>query len=256
MIKFVNSTLLIYVTIVICSFSSFAQTPEPTTYDRQELSDKEGIPVIIKHLPDWKTKQNEAVFINNSADLRKTLGDRPIFEEVEFVGGAEAVTATYPEGKLLIVEYGNPQASMETDQAIKQKLAETNPNPPVFYKRIGNYNVFVFDGNDEGAAIALMDQIKYQKVVRWLGRDPHIRRRAEQSFIKTTSSLFITTVLVIVSGIGISILIGIIAGLIFFNIRKRKRLLMPTFSDGGGLTRLNLDELTPPVGADGMLLKD
>ena len=253
MIKFLTATFLILITLAIASFSILAQTSDTPKYDSQELSDKEGIPVIIKHLPDWKTKQNEAIFITNSADLEKALGKRSIFEQIEFVGGAEAVTAEYPQGKLLIVEYGNPQASSETDAAIKQNLGE---HSGIAYKRIGNYNVFVFDGNDEAASLALMNKIKYQKVVRWLGRDPHVRRRAEQNFIQTTSSLFIATVLAIVSGLGLAIFIGAIAGVIFFNIRKKNREQMPTYSDGGGLTRLNLDELTPPIGPDGMLLKE
>ncbi|NNE97432.1 MAG: hypothetical protein HKN25_00280 [Pyrinomonadaceae bacterium] len=256
MIKPFKTILTITATIMLAAFTQLSQTPERPKYDSQELSDKEGIPVIMKHLPDWKNKVNEAIFITNSADLEKALGDRPIFEQIEFVGGAEAVAANYPEGRLLIVEYASPQASSETDSAIRMKLAESSPTPPIFYKRIGNYNVFVFDGDNETAAIALMDKIKYQKVVRWLGRDPHVRRRAEQSFIKTTSSLFVATVIVIVSGLGISVLLGIIAGFIFFGIRERKRMRMPTFSDSGGLTRLNLDELTPPIGPDGMLLKD
>lgn len=253
MIKFFISALLLFATIVIVSLSVLSQPSETPKYDSQELSDEEGIPVIFKHLPDWKTKQNEAVFITNSNQLEEALGKRSIFEQIEFVAGAEAVTANYPEGKLLIVEYGSPQASSETDAAIKENLGEDSD---IAYKRIGNYNVFVFDGNDESASIALMDKIKYQKVVRWLGRDPYVRQRAEQNFIQTTSNLFISTVIAIVSGFGVAVLIGIIVGFIFFNYRKKNRALMPTFSDGGGLTRLNLDELTPPIGPDGMLLKD
>ena len=253
MIKFLNSLLVSLVTLIIASISSIAQTPETPKYDSQELSDKEGIPVIIKHLPDWKAKQDEATFITNSKQLEEALGKRTIFEQIEFVGGAEAVTANYPEGKLLIVEYGSPQASSETDAAIKQNLGE---NSNIAYKRIGNYNVFVFDGDDQAASLALMDKVKYQKIVRWLGRDPYVRQRAEQNFIQTTSSLFIATVITILSGFGLAILLGIIVGVIFFNIRKKNRALMPTYSDGGGLTRLNLDELTPPIGSDGMLLKE
>ena len=248
-----KTTVVIFITLAIATISTFAQTPNTTPFDSQELSDKEGIPVIIKHLPDWETKQNEAVFITSSEDLKEALGERTILEQIEFVGGAEAVTANYAEGKLLIVEYGGPQASSETDTAIKENLGE---NSGVVYKRIGNYNVFVFDGNDEAASLALMDKIKYQKVVRWLGRDPYIRQRAERNFIETTSSLFIATVLAIVSGLGLAVFLGIIAGIIFFNIRKKNRALMPTFSDGGGLTRLNLDDLTPPIGPDGKLLND
>ena len=219
----------------------------------QEISEKEGIPVLIKHLPDWENARNRAAFITNSDDLRKTLGERPVFEQVEFIGGTEAVTAPYPEGNLLIVEYTTPQASVDTDNKVKQRLAELGQNPPIFYRRIGNYNVFLFDGTDESAANALFDQIKYQKTVRWLGQDPTLLQRAERAFIQGTSSLFITTVLIIVSGFGIAIATGILVGFIFFYMREQKRANMGKFSDAGGMTRLNLDEFTPEVAPDRLL---
>ena len=219
----------------------------------QEISEKEGIPVIIKHLPDWENARNRATFITNSDDLRKNLGERPIFEQIEFIGGTEAVAAPYPEGNLLIVEYTTPQASVDTDNKVKARLAELGQNPPIFYRRIGNYNVFLFDGTDESAAGALFDQIKYQKTVRWLGQDPTLLQRAERAFIQGTSSLFITTVLIIVSGFGIAITTGVLVGFIFFYVREQKRRNMGKFSDAGGMTRLNLDDFTPEVAPDRLL---
>lgn len=239
---------IFFICILFASFEAYSQVSE---FNSQELSEKEGIPVIIKHLPDWKNKQKEAVFITDSEKLRETLGERPVFKYIEFIGGAEAAAAAYPEGKLLIVEFTSPQVSSETDAAIKQYFQENQEIP---YKRIGNYNVFVFDSTDDTASMALINQVKYQKVIRWLGPDPDADRRAERKFIKTTANLFISTVIVIVSGFGVAVLIGIIVGFIFFNIRKKSRAQMSTYSDGGGLTRLNLDALTPPDVSDTNLL--
>lgn len=221
----------------------------------QEVSEKDGIPVLIKHLPDWENARNRATFITNSDDLRKALGEHPVFDQVEFVGGTEAVTAAYPEGNLLIVEYATPQASVDTDNKVKARLAELGGNPPTFYRRIGNYNVFLFDAADESAAAALFDQIKYQKTVRWLGQDPTLLQRAERAFIQGTSSLFITTVLVIVLGFGAAVATGILVGFVFFYLREQKRANMGKFSDAGGMTRLNLDEFTPEAAPDRLLEK-
>jgi len=114
---------------------------------------------------------------------------------------------------------------------------------------------FLFDGTDEAAANGLFDKIKYEKVVRWLGTNPFIQKLAEQQFVKQTSSLFIATVKVILYGIGFSIITGFFSGIIFYNFRRQKRASMIAFSDGGGLTRLNLDQLTSDLSA-GKLLKD
>ena len=146
--SFLRFVILISVLCLIFTTVSAQQNDLPQTQS-QEVSEVDGIPVIIKHLPDWENARNSATFITNSDELRKALGERPIFDSIEFVGGTEAVTAPYPQGKLLIVEYTTPQASVDTDNNVKQIFAESAPNPPVFYRRIGNYNVFLFDGNDE-----------------------------------------------------------------------------------------------------------
>jgi hypothetical protein len=54
----------------------------------------------------------------------------------------------------------------------------------------------------------------------------------------------LSTVLWILMGLGIALLAGIAAGLIFFRIRDQRRASRTAFSDAGGLTRLNLDGLS------------
>ena len=238
--KFFVSVFIIL--LIVCG--TFAQSNSSSQPKSQEVDDKEGIPVLTKHLPGWETARNSAVYIMSPDDLRKALGDRPVFDLIDFAGGTEAVTAPYPQGKLLIIEYSTPQASVDADNKIKQRLVEVGQSQPIFYRRIGNYNAFIFDGTDETAANALLDQIKYQKEVQWLGTDPFAFKRAERAFIETTSDLFVSTTLAIVGGIGGSVLIGLFVGLLFYFISMRKRAGMEAFSDAGGMTRLNLDGLS------------
>ncbi len=240
--------------ILIFSGSVYSQL-EGKVAEGLELSEDEGIPVIIKHLPDWETKRNEAIFIRNEIELLNALGEKPVFSAVDFIADTEAVTANYPEGTLLIVEYGTPQASVDTDKNIKQLLADSPQTPPVFYKRIGNYSVFLFDGKNEAAANTLFDKIKYEKVVRWLSYDPFAQQRAERGFIQETRDIFVATVLWIILGLLIAITLGLISGLLFYQFRQRQRTGFDAFSDGGGLTRLNLDNLTPDI-APGSFLED
>lgn len=244
--------------ILICAVfltidNSFAQQKNNFQVKSQEVSEVDGVPVLTKHLPDYDSARNRASYILNQSDLRNVLGEQQVFDLIDFQGGTEAVAAPYPQGKLLIVEYSNPQSSIEIDERIKQQLAENSQNPAFVYRRIGNYNVFVFDASDESAANSLIDQIKYEKIVQWLGTDPFAFRRAEREFIESTASLFYSTVVAIVSGLGLSVLAGLCVGIIFFYFRRQRRSNMRAFSDAGGMTRLNLDELTSPVSTDKLL---
>ena len=236
--------------ILICFvFSGFiagyAQNATDTPIKSREVSDGDGIPVLIKHLPDWENTRNRATYILNQNDLQNALGNRPGLDLIEFASGTEAVTAPYDQGKLLLIEFSTPQASLDADAKINQKLAENGQNPPIFYRRIGNYNVFLFDGNDEAAANTLFNQIKYEKNVQWLGEDPFYLKRAERTLARGLSEVFIATVYVIVGGLGLAALAGIGVGFLFFRWREQKRAVMKEFSDAGGMTRLNLDGFTP-----------
>ena len=241
--------------VLLLGMSIFAQEKTLQQMKSQEVSDTDGLPVLLKHLPDWENVRNRAAFANSVNDLRQALGERSVFGSIDFVAGTEAVTAPYTQGKLLIVEFTTPQASVETDNRVNQLLAEAGQSSSFVYRRIGNYNAFIFDAPDEAAANALLDEVKYEKTIQWLGTNPFLLRRAERAFINDTSDLFISTLLMIVSGLGLAIVTGIIIGLIFFYLREQKRSTMEAFSDAGGMIRLNLDDLTPPISSD-RLLKD
>jgi hypothetical protein len=230
-----------------------AQNSSAPPIKSREVSDEDGIAVLIKHLPDWENARNRATYILNQNDLRNALGSREVFDLIEFESGTEAVTADYDAGKLLLIEYMTPQASVDADGKINQRLAESGQNQSVVYRRIGNYNVFVFEATDQAAANALLDQIKYEKNVQWLGRDPFMLKRAERALVVGLSQLFVATTLSILTGLGLSIVAGIVVGILFFRYRQQKRAGMETFSDAGGMTRLNLDGFTPPIASERLL---
>jgi len=142
-------------------------------------------------------------------------------------------------------EYTSPQGSVDADTKFKAELASSGDTTTV-YRRIGNYNAFVFDAQDSAAAAALLDQVKYEKNIQWLGNNP-FRISAERAFVLTTSDIFLSTVLVIVMGIGIAVIGGLIAGFVYFQLRERRRSAMGAYTDAGGMTRLNLDGFTPPA---------
>jgi len=234
--------------------TSLAQAPSAQPKS-QEISDEDGIPVLIKHLPNWENVRTQAVFANKTDDLKKVLGSPLILDQLEFIPGTEAVTAKYDAGTLVIVEFSSPQLSVEADSKITQFLAASGQNSQIIYRRIGNYNAMVLDAANPGAATALLDQVKYEKNVQWLGENPFMYRRAERNFVVTTSDIFLSSVVVIVLGMGLSILGGTLGGIVFFYLREQKRSTRSQFTDAGGMTRLNLDGFTPDI-APSKLLKD
>ncbi len=209
----------------------------------QEVSEVDGQPVLTKHLPDYDRVRADAVFLTEKTDLANAVGNHPILDLVEFSAGTEAVTASYPQGRLVIIEFTNPQSSADADSKIQQFLS-SNPQPSIVYRRIGNYNSFVFEATETAAANALLDQVKYEKTVQWLGEDPFLLKKLERYMVTTSRDIMISTVLWTLLVLGSALLTGVAAGFIFFYVRDQKRANRSAFSDAGGLTRLNLDGLS------------
>jgi hypothetical protein len=241
------AAVVVFLGVMLTGTALFAQSPQTPNAKSQEVSETDGVPVIALHLPDWDSVKNRYSFATNSENLRNAVGDHPVLDLIDFSPGTEAVAADYPQGKLLIVEFTNPQSSADADAKILERLAEQPQDPPVIYRRIGNYNAFVFGTTDEAAANTLLDQIEYHKTIQWLGEDPFLLQKIQRAFVGTTRDIFISTVQVILGGILASMIAGIIAGFVYFRFRDRERARRIAFSDAGGLTRLNLDDLSEPI---------
>jgi hypothetical protein len=210
------------------------------------LDDGDGdIPVLVKHLPNWERAQGGAMYAVTSEGLLLSVPNQPILKEVSFEGGTEAVASSYGQSQLVIVEFTTPQFSIENDLRIWTKIAELKSQGqpgPIAYRRVGNYSVFVFNAPDEKTANALVDQVRYEQVVQWLGDDPHMADRLQRYFQRTTSGVLIA----VLKSSGLSLLICLGAGGVFGALlfRHRRAQHAALYSDAGGGTRLNLDELT------------
>jgi hypothetical protein len=235
-----SKTLVLLLSVAVFAIASFSQQSPVRS---QEVSEEDGQPVLLKHLPDYEAVKAQAQFVTDKDALRRAAGGDAVLELLDFSPGTEAVIAPYPQGRLVIVEYTNPQSSTEVDARIQQHIAAT-PQSPFAYRRIGNYNAFVFGVTDPVAAGALLDQVKYEKTVQWLGEDPYLLKRLERYMISTSRDIMLSTVLAIVLGLASAVVMGIVAGFIFFRVRDQKRSSRAAFSDAGGLTRLNLDGLS------------
>jgi len=206
----------------------------------------DGPPILVRHLPEWEAAQGRAVYALDLPALRQAVPNQPVLEIVPFEGGTEAATADYGEaGRLVIVEFLTPQIAFDADAVIKRRIDElrgAGGGVPTVYKRVGNYSVFVFGATNAGAAERLAGQVRYEKDVRWLGDDPHRFEKHNRYWINMSASVIVNTVkatgLAIVACLGV----GGILGTIIFRRRRAQAALTESYSDAGGMMRLNLDE--------------
>jgi hypothetical protein len=171
-----------------------------------------------------------------------------VLSAIDSRGNADAALATYDRSKVLIVEFNTPQLATENDQRIIariQELWKLGEPAPTAYRRVGNYSVFVFDAPDEQSAKQLIDQVKYEQVVQWLGENPNILKRAQEEYVNTTLGVLVAVVKA--SGYALLACLGLggLAGALLFNWRRGQQQSDAAFSDAGGMLRLNLDDLTP-----------
>ena len=218
----------------------------------QELSNSldkgdADIPALIKHLPNPDEAQKNAVFLHSFADLTRLGLQQGVFSAIDAAGNADAVLATYGPSKVLIVEFNTPQLAKDNDERIIARIHELwklGQPAPTAYRRVGNYSVFVFDAPDEQSAKQLIDQVKYEQVVQWLGENPNILKEAQRQYVNTTLGVLVAVLKA--SGYALLACLGLggLAGALLFT-RRRAQQSEAAYSDAGGMLRLNLDELTP-----------
>ncbi|HEX5703269.1 MAG TPA: hypothetical protein VFX97_08745 [Pyrinomonadaceae bacterium] len=226
-------------TMIVAAFA--VAQPQPVVPATAE----DDTPILVKHLPNWETAGKTARYSVTLDDLKLSVVNQPVLDSVSFEGGTEAVAANYAQGQLVIVEFSTPHFSVENDQRIAAKIQELKSQAqpvPTAYRRVGNYSVFVFNGTNEAAANQLIDQVRYEKLVQWLGEDPTMADKLQRYFAETSAGVLIA----VVKSSGISLLaclaIGGVFGFLLF--RQRRAQAAAVFSDAGGSVRLNLDELT------------
>jgi hypothetical protein len=206
------------------------------------------IPALIKHLPNTEHSQKIAIFLTRFNSLQTLMPNQTVLSAVETGGDADAAFVDTGSGKVVLVEYNTPQLAKDNDERIIGKIHELwklGQSAPVGYRRVGNYSVFVFDAPDEATAKQLIDQVKYEQVVQWLGENPNILKEAERRYVETTLGVFVAVVKA--SGVALVGCLGLggLIGALLFNRRRAQQRTQEAFSDAGGMLRLNIDELTP-----------
>ncbi len=220
----------------------------------QQLDSGENdIPVLVKHLPNWETVQPRASYVVSLQGLKDLLPQQRALDAISFEGGAEAALANYDAGKLLIIEFNTARIASDNDWNIRTKLNELrgageNANDlPSAYRRVGNYSVFVFGAPSEPVANELIDQVKYQQVVQWLGDNPYAYEEATREFTETTLGVFVSVVKASGLALVTCFAVGGFFGALLFSRRRARQRNVEAYTDAGGMLRLNLDEMTPEI---------
>ena len=217
-------------------------------------SGDEDIPVLVKHLPNLQPTSGGSLYAVTLNGLKSIVPNQAALDVLSFEGGTEAVAAHYGQSQLVIVEFTTPQFSIDNDQRVTGKIQELKGQGqpvPAAYRRVGNYSVFVFNAPDENSANQLIDQVKYEQVVQWLGDDPHLSERLQRYFAQTSAGVLVS----VLKGSGLSLIlcvgIGAMIGALLFRHRRAQK--AAAYSDAGGSVRLNLDELTSTVKSERLL---
>lgn len=220
------------------------------------------LPVLVMHLPEWEKKVNEEIgYAVTLPALQAAAGNRPVLDvlSADFEDGTtEAVTAAYEGGRLVVVEFATPQHSVESDARVNERIAQlraAGQPVPTQYRRVGNYSVFVFDARDEEAAEQLISGVKYEKDVRWLGRNPHADEIASRHVTSTMGGVILNTL--IASGLAILVCLGVgglVGGAIFLH-RRAQTTAQEAYSDAGGMLRLDLEDLNAPRAPSKLLVR-
>ena len=215
-----------------------------------------SVPPLVLHLPEWEKKHTTpgasgVGYAVSLPVLRALVGSsgQSAFDALPFDEGVEATTASYDGARLVVVEFPTPQHAFDADAAITRRIAELSAAgqpAPSSYKRVGNYSVFVFDAPDAASADRLISGVKYEKDVRWLGRNPHEDENAIRAYTTKMGGVILTTL--ITTGLAILVCLtvgGVIGGAIFLS-RRAKHAAQEIYSDAGGMLRLNIEDVNTP----------
>ena len=236
--------------VAILNTNNNSAVPRDFAQSFSQILDKgEGeIPPLVKHLPNWEENQKRTVFLNRFSTVQFIVPTQAVLSVLDTGGDADAAFADTGSGKVLLVEYHTPQLAKDNDERIIARIHELwklGQPAPIGYRRVGNYSVFVFDAPDEATAKQLIDQVKYEQVVQWLGDNPNILKEAERRYVETTLGVFIAVLKA--SGFALVACLGLggLIGALLFSRRRARQTALEAYSDAGGMLRLNLDQMTP-----------
>lgn len=255
--------------VVRVTTSSPNEQPDRSLFEaiKPNLISGEGrLPSLPSRLPEQGKIAESEKYIVGPAALTKLKSFGDLKGAINFGVGVEVVTADYHSGggqmSLIIVEYYTPQSASDGHakfQSHFNALPQDEKDRRIL-KRIGNYVVEMVNIQDMPAAQNVIDRIKYEASVYWVGRklsdiplefrppDPVALEEARRTTQVLLRSFYWMGAMILSAFI-----LGLAAGAALFwwnRYRRRKLGLDNLFSDAGGTVRLNLDDYLLPEDSD------
>ena len=85
------STLLAFLVFAVAAFAQ----GNASDYESQEVSDTDGVPVLVKHLPDWETVRGQTKLTATIEEVRNEFGHPAVLSGIDLNGGAEAAKRSF-----------------------------------------------------------------------------------------------------------------------------------------------------------------
>jgi hypothetical protein len=225
---------------------------------QKDLTSLPESPLLPTYLPEQNKIANSEKYLIGPEAVARIPAISDLKDAIDFTGGTRAAVAEYNnEGgqmSIVLIEFQSPQFAADGLAKLQQHfnaLSQDEQKKRIL-RRVGNYAVEAVNVTNPTATEELLKQIKYMVRVHWEGKDvrdipvpfrppdPVAVREAVQTGQFIVAAFYWIGVLMLGA-----VAIGIFGGGAFFYWRRsqrRKLGLDGTFSDAGGMTRLNLDD--------------
>ena len=225
---------------------------------QSDLPPTSDLPLLPTYLPDQNKLPATEKYLVGPEAIAQISALSDLKEAIDFTGGTHAALAEYNNGSgkmsVILIEFQSPQFATDGLSKIQQHFNALSPEEQKkrVLRRVGNYAVEAVNVSDPKAAEELIGQMKYMARVYWEGKgmasiplqfrppDPVALREIIQTGQFIVAAFYWIGILV--AG---AMVTGVFTGGAFFYWRRaqrRKLGLNETFSDAGGMTRLNLDD--------------
>jgi hypothetical protein len=215
-------------------------------------------PLLPTYLPEQNKIANSEKYLVGPEAIARIPAISDLKDAVDFTGGTRAAIAEYNNGNgkmnILLVEFQSPQFAVDGLTKMQEHFNSLSQEEQKkrMLRKVGNYAVEAVNVSDPNAAEELLKQIKYMVRVHWEGKnvsdipmpfrppDPAAVREAIQTG-QFLVAVFYWIGILLFGAVGTGIFVG---GAFFYwrRAQRRKMGMEGTFSDAGGMTRLNLED--------------
>lgn len=223
----------------------------------QDIDLAKKLPSVVRNLPSGSLNLRTARYILGPKALATfTKGSVSQYDFYPNMATEIAYGEYQSEGQssLLIIEYHTPQQSIAAFKRLtdyQNSLADAEKTKIVL-KREGNYIVEATNFSSDKVAKNIVENVKYGYVVKWLDDESTVvgNGRSVASEAAKTAKILVSVFGLIGVALIFAVIGGFMMGLLIFYFRRRGKIAFQSFSDAGGMMRLDIDGIARPLSLD------